>query len=285
MTDHDLALLELLRREPTSHVVDADAPAALAEALLGSGGRALAPGDVAGWVAEAQLLRARAEAVLAAEHVVARAVASEQARRSALLIADHEREAVPEVPEDGAEDDDEDGPDADRGAVRFALVVLAVAQVGGIAVHVADDMLLAAALPAVSILAVLAVVLAHRRPVRRPVGEPEVAAAAADVGDVRPGPAPSDHATAPVDAVPASPVVRAAEAHLRRQLAAWKLAWWERELPPADVGTWLGGPGAGPPATLVVVDADRQVDHDLYAAMTAALPAAVRVVLVRPRAA
>ncbi|MFP5320774.1 MAG: hypothetical protein ACLGIC_02900, partial [Acidimicrobiia bacterium] len=83
-----------------------------------------------------------------------------------------------------------------------------------------------------------------------------------------------------------SPAVRAAEAHLRRQQAAWKLAWWERGLRPVDVATWVGrrdeDAGAAP-ATLVVVDDEGEVDEPLVATMTAALPAAVRVVVVRSR--
>jgi hypothetical protein len=84
--------------------------------------------------------------------------------------------------------------------------------------------------------------------------------------------------------VPSPPSVRAAEAHLRRQQAAWKLAWWERGLRPLDVATWVGRPdeARGAPSTIVVVDAGREVDDDVLARMTAAVPAAVRVVLVRP---
>lgn len=296
MTDHDFALLELLREELTSHVVDADDPDALADALVDDGARSLPPEAVPGWVVEAQLLRSRAEAVLAAEGVVARAVASEQARRLALVSDASREQAVAPTPApptddtDDADDDGDDGPDADRNAVRFALVVLAFAQLGGAAVYLADGLLLAAALPAISIVGVLAVALGHRtprpapavtaQPQPEPQPDPELDVVRAPaIGAIRaaPGEGPGEELV--------SPVVRAAEAHLRRQVAAWKVAWWERELPPADVGTWLGGTGTSTPATLVVVDAERRVDADLYASMTAALPAAVRLVLVRRRAA
>lgn len=279
MTEHDLTLLERIRAEPSSQLVHADDPTALAAALGRAGARSLAADEVAGWVTEAQLLRSRAEAVLAAEEVLAGAVAFERDRRLALagaaLAGAPERAAPTDA---GDQHDDDDGPDADRGAVRFALVVLTLAQVGGIAVYVADGLLLAAALPAVTILGVIGVVLAHRRPPspRQPdddripsISVPRAAGAALD--------ARSEQGS------PGSPAVRAAEAHLRRQLAAWKVAWWERDLPPADVGTWLGGPPSTEPATLVVVDPEHRVDTDLYEAMTAALPAAVRVVLVRSR--
>lgn len=281
MTEHDLALLERLRNEPSSDVVDADDPPAVAAALVGAGGRSLAPEDVAGWVAEAQLLRSRAEAVLAAEQVVAGAVAFERSRRLALVSrapAGDEATSAP-APTGDPVDEDDDGPDADRAAVRFSLVVLAVAQVGGIAVYAADGMLLAAAVPALAIVGVLAVALAHRRPppVRYPEDDRIRSIPVERTVEVAPDPRAEEESSG-------SPAVRAAEAHLRRQLAAWKVAWWDRELPPADVGTWLGGPPSTTPATLVVTDPERRVDADLYAAMTAALPAAVRVVLVRARA-
>lgn len=278
MTEHDLALLERIRAEPSSHLVHADDPAAVARTLALAGARSLAADEVVGWVTEAQLLRSRAEAVLAAEEVLAGTVAFERDRRLAIVGATPPVLPAPTDEPAVAEEDEEGGPDADRGAVRFALVVLALAQVGGTAVYVADGLLLAAALPAAAIVGVLGVVLAHRRPPSprhpdrdriRPTFVHGAAEAALDAGSEQ--------------GSPGSPAVRAAEAHLRRQLAAWKLAWWERDLPPADVGTWLGGPPSAEPATLVVVDPEHRVGVDLYEAMTAALPAAVRVVLVRSR--
>lgn len=52
--------------------------------------------------------------------------------------------------------------DGDRQVVRFALVTLVLALLGGIAVYLADGMVLAPALPAAALLALGAVVLAHR---------------------------------------------------------------------------------------------------------------------------
>ncbi len=79
------------------------------------------------------------------------------------------------------------------------------------------------------------------------------------------------------------PAVRAAEAHLRRQEAAWKLAWWERAEPVPALDGWAPAGGSGP-VTLVVVDADRSIDEGADATRTATGGAAVRLVVLRPRA-
>jgi hypothetical protein len=80
-----------------------------------------------------------------------------------------------------------------------------------------------------------------------------------------------------------SPAVLAAEAHLRRALAGWKLHWWQRDEPVPDLGAWSGRLPAGLPVTLVSVDPDGEVDAAAVASMTAAAPAAVRVVVLQPR--
>ena len=84
--------------------------------------------------------------------------------------------------------------------------------------------------------------------------------------------------------VEGSPTVRAAEAHLRRQQAAWKVAWWERDEAAPDLDDWSLRLPAGGPITLVTVDAGAGVDDAAHAEMTAAAPAAVRVVVLQPRA-
>lgn len=288
MTDHDRALLDRLRSSRRSAVVEADDPEAVAAALAGDGARRLPPGELGSWADEAAELRRRAGAVLAAEEVVAGAEAFEAGRRAVLLGSGAPPEPTPAPPVDGDGDDDDGDPDADRQAVRFSLAVLVPAQLAGVAVYVADQTLLAVVAPAVGLAIVLGVVLAHRAPRRgagdhppRP-GVPETSSAASPA---------SQHGTGVgagvgAGATPGSPAVRAAEAHLRRQQAAWKLAWWERGLRPVDVATWVGRRDEGATAglaTLVVVDEGRAVDEPLVATMTAALPAAVRVVVVRSR--
>lgn len=84
--------------------------------------------------------------------------------------------------------------------------------------------------------------------------------------------------------VEGSPTVRTAEAHLRRQQAAWKVAWWEREEAAPQLDEWSLRLPSGGPITLVTVDPGANVDHAAHAEMTAAAPAAVRVVVLQPRA-
>lgn len=84
--------------------------------------------------------------------------------------------------------------------------------------------------------------------------------------------------------VEGSPTVRAAEAHLRRQQAAWKVAWWEREEAPPELDDWSLRLPAGGPITLVTVDTGAGVALAAHAEMTATAPAAVRVVVLQPAA-
>jgi len=291
VTDGDVALVERLRAGRATEAVEADDPDAVAVALEADGARRVPAAEAGRWLAEAEALRSLADAVLAAEEVLARAEAAERTRRAlaAPVAADAGPDDGPGAGPDerGAgdlagpdDDEEEDGPAADRAAVRFALVVLGLAQVGGLAVHAADDMPVAALAPALAIVGVLAVHLSTRGPAAAPVeGAPE------------PSEPPAAPAAAVVDApdgdagdVPPGPVVRAAEAHLRRRRAAWKVAWWERGLAPADVGRWVGpARGDEAPATLVVPDPDGEVGDDAVARIGAAVPAGVRVVVLRGR--
>lgn len=284
MTDHDLAVLDGLRADTGSHSVVADDPDAVAAGLLERGGRRVRASELAAWADEAALLRERADAVLAAEEVVVGAEAFERRRRAGVLAAGAEGPSAEAGGDDRSEpmagDPADAHADADRQAVRFALAILVPAQLAGIAVYVVDRTLLAVVAPAAGLVVVLALAGAARArpaPERPPVaiGRPEP-----DGDDERPAPS----ARRSPGATPPAPVVRAAEAHLRRQQAAWKLAWWERGLRPVDVATWVGRRdegGGGDPATLVVVDDRREVEDGLLEAMTAALPASVRVVVLR----
>ena len=213
-------------------------------------------------------LRAHAERVRAAERVLAGAVATEASRAEALVI---EREA--EAPVAVAVDEpaapmppavDRAEVVADRQTIRFALVILVLAQLGGLAVFVVGGDLIAAVVPALALIGLAGVVLTHHRPhtEERGAGGDDAAAPAS--------------IPAPVH-LPSSPAVRAAEAHLRRQQAAWKVAWWERGLTPPPVSSWDGAPMT---ATLVAVDRDGTVDDAAFATMTAGLPAVIRVVVV-----
>jgi len=306
VTEHDLAVLERVRAERTSLVVEAEEPEVVAEAIVADGARRVPPAELGTWVEEAALLRERADAVLAAEVVVAGAIAHEQAARAALLGQPAE---VPpdDVPAPASTDDDErhehdedgelDGARADRQAVRFALAVLLPAQLAGLAVYVADGTLLAVLAPALALVYVLLTAVTHRTP--DPPSAVPVHADPSDEGPARAGtlreevrtPTTGDAGAAPGDVtgrpdgvgrLPEPPALRTAHAHLRRQQAAWKLAWWERGLAPLDVATWVGRPGdEGEPSTILVVDRDREVDEVVLARLTAAVPAAVRVVLVR----
>jgi len=300
VTDHDLALVERLRAGTTSEVVEAEEPGAVAAALVDAGGREVSAEEAETWASEAQALRALADDVLAAEALLARAHAAEHARRAAAAGAAVGEEPPTEPPTaeppaaPAGEEDDEDGPAADRAAVRFSLVVLGIAQVGGLAVYAEDRLVIAALAPALGIAGVVAVVLAHRPrrraqvPARAP--EPDLPPARSGHGDGTQDDRSHDEdgggeaVGGAAGDVPTGPVVRAAEAHLRRRHAAWKVAWWERELPPADVRGWTAPPGDDqPPATLVVLDPDRAVPDPVVATMTAAVPATVRVVVVRAR--
>lgn len=80
-----------------------------------------------------------------------------------------------------------------------------------------------------------------------------------------------------------SPAVLAAEAHLRRALAGWKLHWWQRDEPVPELDAWSVRLPAGIPLTLVSVDPYGAVDAAAVASMTATAPAAVRVVVLQPR--
>lgn len=278
MTEHDLVLLEQLRAGTAAGAVEADDPTAVAGALVADGARQVPAPSAASWAEEAEVLRRLADAVLAAEEVVAGARAHERSQRAA--PAEVGLPAPSGVGVDRHADRHAEGPDADRAAVRFAVAILVPALAGGAAVYVADGTLLAVAAPAVSLAGVVAVALAHHP--RRYAGA--ASSEGASGHDRRTVTDPPPARAGAVAEVPASPAVRAAEAHLRRQEAAWKVAWWERGLAPVDVGRWIGPPADGAPrATLVVVDDADQVPDRLVATMAAAVPAAVRVVVVRGR--
>jgi hypothetical protein len=157
-----------------------------------------------------------------------------------------------------------DQASADRQAVRFALVILLLALPAGVAVYLADGLVLAPALPAAALVALGVVVLVHRQPSRPQVGAP--------VGPEPDGP--------PLD-VEASPTVRTARAHLRRQEAAWKVAWWERDLAVPELDAWSLHLPVAAPITLVAIGGRSELDDGAVAAMTAAGPDAVRVVVLR----
>lgn len=91
-----------------------------------------------------------------------------------------------------------------------------------------------------------------------------------------------DRARRRVTAPAGSPAVLAAEAHLRRALAGWKLHWWQRDEPVPELDASVRLP-AGLPLTLVSVDLDGEVDAAALASMTATAPAAVRLVVLQPR--
>lgn len=274
-SDHDAGVVAELVRSRSSARVEADDPVAVARAVATATGARLVPAPEApSWAAEARSLRTLAERVRAAEAVVAGARAAEQAAEVARIDADAVlqdvvREPAPVPGTSG------DGAAADRQALRFALVILVVSQVAGAAVYVVDGDLLAVSAPAVALVVVAGIVLAHRRPLP---GRDRPAA-------LRPPADPVGDAVVEPTGPPLSPAVRAAEAHLRRQQAAWKLAWWERGLAPVAVADWSSGPaGAALPATLVVVDDGGELDGALHAELAAAVPGSVRVVSVVPRA-
>lgn len=235
-------LVGAVRDGAASGVFEVEDPAAVAAELAGRSGVAV--------VDEREL-----PAAVAAAQVGLAALLVERARAAEAAVVAPIRPPVP-----GRDDE----ADADRQAVRFALVILLLALPAGVAVHVVDGTWLASALPAAALLALGVVVLLHRRR-----GGP----ASADVED---GPLPQP-------AVDDSPAVRAAEAHLRRQQAAWKLAWWERGEPVPELGRWSAASGVDGAVTLVVVDHEGRLDEGAHATMTASAPAAVRVVVLRAR--
>jgi hypothetical protein len=253
-SEHDLALVDRIRAGTASGVLAADDPEQVAHAVSGAGGVVVAVdvGDLDAAVAAAR--------VRLAELVVARA------RRAELGGGAASRPGASGPA--GAAGAPAGARDADRQAVRFAFVILVLALAGGVAVFLADGLVLAPALPAVALVALGGVVLAHRRPA---AAEPEPVGVAADV------PA---HAAVDVDAAPA---VRAAEAHLRRQRAAWKLVWWERSAPVPDLDDWTRQLGPTVPITLVSVDGAGRFDAGAHAATTTAAPASVRVVVLQAR--
>lgn len=199
---------------------------------------------------------------------LASALAGVRVRLAEALVerARHAEAHIDPAPATASAPTEDDGPDADadRQAIRFALLVLVPALVAGIVVHVVDGLWLASALPAAALVLVGIVVLVHRR-------SPEVLGA---------GPVTRPDPPASVDDAPA---VRAAGAHLRRQQAAWKVSWWERRVPVPDLDRWLPATTAQPPFTLVVVDRAGTVDERAHATMTATAPAAVRLVVLRSR--
>lgn len=244
-SEHDLGLAARIVDGAATGVHAVDDPAAVVDAASG-GDRSVAVGldDLPAAIAAAR--------VRLAEVVVARAQRAEA--ELVASVADAGATAPPGR---------DDVRAADRQAVRFALVILVLALAGGIAVYAADGSVLAPALPALALVALGGVVAAHRRPSRPEAAPgPQLEAVAADVD---PGPAQ-----------------RAAEAHLRRHQAAWKLMWWERGEAVPDLDAW-SRPMSTPPVTLVSVDRSRQVDHEAHATMTTAVPAAVRVVVLQPR--
>lgn len=282
LSDHDEALVARLRAGAGCTRAAADDPDAVARAIAAAGAQLVGVADLAAVLdaapavaagppgvdpravgGEGERLALLARRVLDAEEVVAAARSFERERAARVLVA---RPRVPDAPE---VDDEapEDGAHADHQAVRFALVVLVLAQLGGIAVFVAAGDLLGVVAPAVALVGLALVVAFHQRPARTPAAPDRSPSAAAE-------PAPWCEPD-----LTASPTVRAAEAHLRRQRAAWKVAWWEREQPVPDPMAWL----TGGPRTVVCVDAAGAVDAEAYATMTAGLPAVIRVVLLEPR--
>ncbi|MCO8128042.1 hypothetical protein NHL50_12580 [Acidimicrobiia bacterium EGI L10123] len=250
-SEHDLDLVARISAGDASGLLLADDPAEVAAAA--------APVDGVVRVDVEDLAAAIAAArVGLAERVVARARRAEQE-----LVAGV---TAPSDPGTGG-----DGPahhaDADRHAIRFSVAILVPALAGGIAVYLADGLLLAPALPAVGLALVVGVVLAHRRGAAPP---PSAALA-------------PEHADPGAVVVGDGPAVRAAEAHLRRQQAGWKLAWWERGQPVPDLPAWSAGRATDPAITLVSVDVAGSLDADAHAAMTAATPAPVRVAVLQPR--
>lgn len=251
-SEHDLELVARISAGDASGLLVADDPAGVAAAT--------APVDRVVRVDVDDLAAAIAAAQVGlAERVVARARRAEQELVTAVTLP----VSGPMVGGDGPARH----ADGDRHAIRFSLAILVPALAGGIAVYLADGLLLAPALPALALALVAGVVLVHRRGAEAPSS---AAAAAEDAAPV-------------AVAVGDGPAVRAAEAHLRRQQANWKLAWWEREQPVPDLPAWSAGRATDPAITLVSVDAAGSLDAGAHDAMTAATPAAVRVAVLQAR--
>lgn len=227
--------------------VEVEDPAAVAAQLADQEGVAVvAPDDLPSAVAG---VRVRLAAVLV-----------DRARRAEEALSSPSPSSSDVAAEGGADVDE------DWQAVRFALLILLFALPAGLAVYAVDGMVLAAALPAAALVALGIVVLVHRRP----------SVSAPLLPRVEPAQAPV-HPPPPVDDAPG---VRAAEAHLRRQQAAWKVTWWVRDLAVPALDRWSPALGeASAPATIVVVDGDRTLDGDAGAPA----PPAVRVVVLRAR--
>lgn len=245
-SDRDRDLVEGIRTGRALGVVAADDPGAIIAAVTHDVGIVLVDAvELACAVAGAR--------VRIAELLVSRARQAEE--RAAVAPA-----GVRAQPDRG----ELDQASADRQAVRFALVILLLALPAGVAVYLADGLVLAPALPAAALVALGVVVVVHRQPSRPQVGAPV---------EAEPGGPPLD--------VEASPTVRTARAHLRRQEAAWKVAWWERDLAVPELDAWSLRLPVAAPITLVAIDGHGELGDDAVAAMTAAAPDAVRVVVLR----
>lgn len=289
LSGHDEALVASLRAGTVSARAAADDPDAVARALVRvAGAELVGTADLVAAVragslvadrprmvdprpvdVEGERLSVLARRVLEGEEVVSLARSFERTRAHRLQM---DRAAAPLAAPGAADGSQEDDAHADHQSVRFALVVLVLAQLGGVAVFAAAGDLLAVVAPAAALVALALVVGHHQRPPRgRPAPAPAPAAAT-------PAPFPDDPRSM-AEIVAASPTVRAAEAHLRRQQAAWKVAWWQRQQPVPDPVAWL----RGGPATVVCVDGDGEVDEAVYATMVAELPAVTRVVVLEPR--
>lgn len=284
--EHDLEVIATILDGAGSVLVRADDPETVARAVAaGLDARLVAIDELPEAVADARhhaeladqapadldRLTTLVGRVRAAERLVAGTVAHEE-DRAAALDPDPGPHADAPAPgptsaADGAEPQT-DGSDADRQTVRFALVILVLAQLGGLAVFVAAGDLLAPAVPAVALVGLAAVVLRHRKPASVDVGGSATPAALAAAA-----PSPPIH-------VPPSAAVRAAEAHLRRQRAAWKVAWWEQGREPPSTSSWSPEPIPHRTWTLVAVDGTGALDDPAFTSLTATLPDAVRVVVV-----
>lgn len=251
-SEHDRELAARIADGSADGVLVADDPAAVLEAV--------APVEGAVAVDGAELPAAIAAArVRLAEVLVARARRAERA-----LLADV---AAPAPPTSSGGSAPGSAHEEDRRSVRFSLAILLPALAGGIAVYVIDGLVVAVAAPAVALVVLGVVVLAHRRP----------------TADAQAEHADRDAPAATTDGVADGPAVRAAEAHLRRQQAAWKLLWWELEEQVPDLASWSPALRATVPITLVTVDGSGGEGDGACAPTTVTAPAAVRVVVLQPR--
>ncbi len=296
-----LALVEVLAGE----LVD---PTELDEVLVRVGREQLDVDDGALTGDDVAHLRELARRVELAGTVVDGAEDGERTRAARLLAGGDE---VPAPVGDGVERpiDQRDGderddhsvaePDADphahhhadRVALRFALVILVAAQLAGIAVFVVGGDVLALVAPAVALAWVGIVVRWHRRP-HAASAQPDDVPVPGEPAAVEAPPTPVVRAGDRTDVpdlegldLSASPAVRAATAHLRREQAAWKVAWWALGRPVPDHASWEDAVAITSPTrtTLVVLDEDGALDRRAYATTTAELPAAVRLLVVAPR--